>query len=111
MQAEAAAHGAPLDAVLYCPHAPEEQCSCRKPAPGLIAAAVAQSGIPVQESLVVGDDQRDLEAARRAGVAAALVRTGKGRRTEAAAGDAVLAVYDDLPQLARAIIGMSHEHT
>jgi D-glycero-D-manno-heptose 1,7-bisphosphate phosphatase len=111
MQADAAAHGAPLDAVLYCPHAPEERCSCRKPAPGLIAAAVAQSGIPVQESLVVGDDHRDLEAARRAGVAAALVRTGKGRRTEAAAGDAVLAVYDDLPQLARAIIGMSHEHT
>jgi D-glycero-D-manno-heptose 1,7-bisphosphate phosphatase len=110
MQAEAAAHGGALDAVLYCPHAPEEHCSCRKPAPGLIAAAVAHSGIPAQESIVVGDDQRDLEAARLAGVAAALVRTGKGRRTEAATGDAVVAVYDDLPQLARAILGMSHEH-
>ena len=111
MQAEAAAHGGALDAVLYCPHAPEEHCSCRKPAPGLIAAAVAQSGIPAQESIVVGDDQRDLEAARRAGVAAALVRTGKGRRTEVAAGEAVLTVYDDLRQLARAILGMGHEHT
>ncbi len=111
MQAEASAHGGQLDAVLYCPHAPEEHCSCRKPAPGLIAAAVARSGIPAQETIVVGDDQRDLEAARRAGVAAALVRTGKGRRTEEAMGDAAVPVYDDLPQLARAIAGVSHEHS
>ena len=105
MQADAAAHGGALDAVLYCPHAPQEQCSCRKPAPGLIAAAVARSGIPAEESIVVGDDQRDLEAARRAGVTAALVRTGKGRRTEQATGDPGVAVYDDLAQLARAIVG------
>ena len=109
MQSEAAAHGGALDAVLYCPHTPAEQCSCRKPAPGLITAAVVRSGIPVGESILVGDDQRDLEAARRAGVAAALVRTGKGRRTEALLGDVAVRVYDDLPQLARAIVGMSHD--
>jgi D-glycero-D-manno-heptose 1,7-bisphosphate phosphatase len=110
MQSEAAAHGGALDAVLYCPHAPAERCSCRKPAPGLIQAAVARSGIPASESIVVGDDERDLEAARRAGVSAVLLRTGKGRRTEEHLGAAV-PVYDDLPQLARAIIGMSHDHT
>jgi D-glycero-D-manno-heptose 1,7-bisphosphate phosphatase len=110
MQSEAAAHGGALDAVLYCPHAPEERCSCRKPAPGLIQAAVARSGIAANESIVVGDDERDLEAARRAGVAAALVRTGKGRRTEQLLGDAAVPAYDDLQQLARAIIGVSHEH-
>jgi D-glycero-D-manno-heptose 1,7-bisphosphate phosphatase len=109
MQAEAAAHGGGLDAVLYCPHSPEQQCSCRKPEPGLIVAAVARSAIPASESIMVGDDQRDLEAARRAGVAAALVRTGKGRRTEEVLQDAAVRVYDDLPQLARAIIGMSHD--
>ena len=110
MEAEAAAHGAALDAVLYCPHAPEERCSCRKPAPGLIEQAVARSGIAAGESLVVGDDERDLEAARRAGVAAALVRTGKGRRTEELMGNAAVPAYDDLAQLARAIAGMSHDH-
>jgi len=104
MQSEAAAHGGALDAVLYCPHAPEEQCSCRKPAPGLIQAAVARAGIAAGDSIVVGDDRRDLEAARRAGVAAALVRTGKGRRTEALLGDAAVPTYDDLRELARAIL-------
>jgi D-glycero-D-manno-heptose 1,7-bisphosphate phosphatase len=110
METEAATHGAAFDAVLYCPHAPEELCSCRKPAPGLIEEAVARSGIAASESLVVGDDRRDLEAAWRAGVPAALVRTGKGRRTEELMGNAAVPAYDDLPQLARAIVGMSHDH-
>jgi D-glycero-D-manno-heptose 1,7-bisphosphate phosphatase len=104
MRAEAAAHGGALDAVLYCPHAPEEQCACRKPAPGLIQEAVARSGIAATDSLVIGDDQRDLEAARLAGVPAALVRTGKGRRTEELMGHAAVPAYDDLSQLARAIV-------
>lgn len=111
MQSEAAAHGGSLDAILYCPHAPEEECSCRKPAPGLIQAALARSGIPANESIVVGDDERDLEAARRAGVAAVLVRTGKGRRTAGLTSNATVPTYDDLLQLARAITGMSHDHT
>ena len=104
MQREAAAHGAALDAVLYCPHTPEEQCSCRKPAPGLIEAAVARSGVAASDTIVVGDDRRDLEAAQRAGVVAALVRTGKGRRTEALLGNAAVPAYDDLRELARAIL-------
>jgi len=104
MQAEAAAHGGTIDAVLYCPHAPEERCSCRKPAPGLIQAAVAGSGIAASDTIVVGDDLRDLEAAERAGIAATLVRTGKGRRTEAMLGNAAVPAYDDLRELARAIL-------
>jgi D-glycero-D-manno-heptose 1,7-bisphosphate phosphatase len=104
MQAEAAASGGALDAVLFCPHAPEEHCLCRKPAPGLIQAAVARSGIAAPECLVVGDDRRDLEAARRAGVAAALVRTGKGRQTEELVAGGSIAAYDDLPQLAHAVV-------
>ncbi|HEV3180531.1 MAG TPA: HAD-IIIA family hydrolase [Steroidobacteraceae bacterium] len=103
MQAEASAHGGGLDAVLVCPHAHEAQCACRKPAPGLIQEAIARSGIAARESLVVGDDPRDLEAARRAGVAAALVRTGKGRQTEQLPRAAGVPVYDDLLQLARAL--------
>jgi D-glycero-D-manno-heptose 1,7-bisphosphate phosphatase len=109
MLAEAAAAGGALDALLVCPHPPEAGCACRKPAPGLIETAIAQSGILASETLVVGDDARDLEAAARAQVAAALVRTGKGRNTEArmgsprSAGPMVL-VYDDLAALARAIV-------
>ena len=104
MEAEAAAHGGALDAVLYCPHAPEELCSCRKPEPGLIREAIQRSDIAAADTIVVGDDRRDLDAAHRAGVAAALVRTGKGRVTEELLGDAAVPAYDDLRQLAHAIL-------
>jgi D-glycero-D-manno-heptose 1,7-bisphosphate phosphatase len=104
MRDEASRHGAALDAVLFCPHAPDDLCACRKPAPGLIHEALARSGIAAAESLVVGDDQRDLEAAARAGVRAALVRTGKGQKTEALLRGTEVPTYDDLPQLARAIL-------
>lgn len=105
MLADTVAAGGALDAVLCCLHAPDEGCACRKPAPGLIAQAVERSGIAADRTLVVGDDERDLRAAERAGVRAALVRTGKGRRTEGQlrAGDGT-AVYDDLAALAHAII-------
>jgi len=105
MKAEASEQGGALDAVLFCPHAPDEGCACRKPAPGLIQEAVSRSGIAASESLVVGDDQRDLEAAARAGVRAALVRTGKGRHTEARLYGAPVPIYEDLRELARAILG------
>ena len=96
-------HGAALDAVLFCPHAPGRRLRLSQARPGLIHEALARSGSQRRKSIVVGDDQRDLEAASRAGVRAVLVRTGKGRKTEtvATAGPRV-PTYDDLPQLARA---------
>ncbi|HXS26706.1 MAG TPA: HAD-IIIA family hydrolase [Steroidobacteraceae bacterium] len=104
MRAEAELAGGALDAVLCCPHAPDAGCPCRKPEPGLIREAIALSSISAEESLVIGDDDRDLQAAQHAGVLAALVRTGKGRATEAQLTDrSAVAVYDDLRALARAI--------
>ena len=104
MSREAAQHGAALDAIFFCPHSPEAGCDCRKPAPGLIQAALAGSGLTAAESILVGDDKRDLEAAARAGVRAALVRTGKGRKTEAALNGTHVPTYDDLPGFARALL-------
>jgi D-glycero-D-manno-heptose 1,7-bisphosphate phosphatase len=100
MLREASEHGGKLDALLVCPHAPDAGCSCRKPAPGLIEDAVARSGIPPADTLVVGDAHRDLEAAARAGVSAVLVRSGKGTKTEAALREAGIRIYDDVLALA-----------
>jgi len=110
MRAAAARGGGALAAVLVCHHAPEAQCNCRKPAPGLIQAAMALAGIEATATLVVGDDRRDLEAASRAGVSAALVRTGKGRQTEELLRGGGVAAYDDLEQLARALVAGNRIH-
>jgi D-glycero-D-manno-heptose 1,7-bisphosphate phosphatase len=110
MCSEAAAAGAKLDALFFCPHLPEANCRCRKPASGMIQAAVAVSRIPPVETLMVGDDQRDLDAARHAGVAAVLVRTGKGRRTEIKMREPAVLVFDDLGAIARALIAGTSFH-
>ncbi|HEX3835873.1 MAG TPA: HAD-IIIA family hydrolase [Steroidobacteraceae bacterium] len=112
MLAQAEAAGASISGVYFCPHAPAAHCDCRKPAPGLIRCAVQDSGLAAALTLVVGDDVRDVDAARAAGVAAALVRTGKGRRAAAQLqerGDSV-PVFDDLAQLAERLNSCSETH-
>lgn len=79
LRRQTAAAGASLDAILVCPHAPEDGCECRKPRPGLVVRAIEHSGIPAHQTLLIGDDLRDLEAGRAAGTHVALVCTGKGR--------------------------------
>jgi D-glycero-D-manno-heptose 1,7-bisphosphate phosphatase len=105
MTREAAAAGGAIDAIFCCTHAPGAGCDCRKPAPGLVTAAIRASGIDPGATLLVGDDHRDLDAGRSAGVAVALVRTGKGRATERALASARPPVYDDLASLAAAVAG------
>jgi D-glycero-D-manno-heptose 1,7-bisphosphate phosphatase len=103
MLGHAASTGGSIDAVFFCPHRPDEGCRCRKPAPGLIAAAIAQSGFSANETLVVGDDRRDIDAARRAGAHAALLRTGKGVHYESIAALWNIPVFDNLSALAASI--------
>jgi len=70
--------GGRIGAVFFCPHAPEDQCSCRKPLPGLYQQIGERFGVALGTVPVVGDSVRDLEAALAAGCPAHLVRTGKG---------------------------------
>ena len=77
------AQGARLDAVFHCPHHPTAghgpyalACDCRKPAPGLLLQAMAAWDIDREASLLIGDKESDLEAARRAGVRGALFTGG-----------------------------------
>lgn len=102
-----AAQGAPVAGVFHCPHHPKgklpqyaQDCSCRKPAPGLILQAIDALGLDAQASLLVGDKLSDLEAARAAGVGKAYLVTGKeGEEDAPTAGDGPPdGVFDSLAQ-------------
>ena len=56
--------GARVDAVYYCPHTPDQQCSCRKPLPGLLEAAAQDWRLDLTRSVLIGDSESDLQAAR-----------------------------------------------
>ncbi|MDA8432353.1 MAG: lipopolysaccharide heptosyltransferase II [Nitrospiraceae bacterium] len=66
-----------FDAFYYCPHHPEEHCSCRKPEPGLLHRARVEQGIDLKGSYVVGDKEIDMVLAKTVGARGILVRTGK----------------------------------
>ena len=71
--------GGRIDGVFTCPHAPAENCDCRKPQPGLIYQATRALELDLTRSILIGDALNDLEAARAAGIPRyALVLTGRG---------------------------------
>jgi len=100
--------GALIDAVLYCPHAPEEGCACRKPQPGLLIEAGRRLGVAPAETCVIGDWVDDIAAARAAGCPIPiLVLTGRGRRAlplARAAGLSPFLTARDLLAAAQAIV-------
>lgn len=69
--------GGRIEAVLYCPHRPEENCDCRKPQPGLIKQAEHHYGARTAGSWLVGDHQHDIEAGEQAGCRPILVLSGR----------------------------------
>ncbi len=75
-----AAVGGRVDAIFYCPHGPEESCSCRKPLPGLFEQISARFGVPLKGVPTAGDTLRDLQAGAAAGCEPHLVLTGKSAR-------------------------------
>ena len=91
----------PLDAWLFCPHAPDDGCDCRKPAPGLVRRAAERLGVPPERCVVIGDIGADVEAARAAGARAVLVPTPRTRPEEVAAAPAVA---PDLPTAIRMVL-------
>jgi D-glycero-D-manno-heptose 1,7-bisphosphate phosphatase len=75
MKAQFEAAGAPIAGVYFCPHHPTEAvgdfrrpCDCRKPAPGMLLTAARDLGLDLGTSVLFGDKESDLLAARAAGV-------------------------------------------
>lgn len=55
--------------VYYCPHHPlHSQCLCRKPGNLMLQKAIAKYGISISQSFMIGDTERDIEAAQKTGV-------------------------------------------
>ena len=100
------AAGGHIARVVVCPHGPDDGCDCRKPRPGMLLELARHFDTTLAGVPVIGDALRDLEAAAAVGARPILVRTGKGRGTEAALPERFTAVpvYDDLAAAARALI-------
>jgi D-glycero-D-manno-heptose 1,7-bisphosphate phosphatase len=106
MRRELAVYSGRLDAIYHCPH-DRGQCSCRKPATGMLEQArLEHPGLDLSRSVLVGDSLSDLECGAAAGCQVILV--GSGQRTAEIANQArqqgisLLAVCDSLIQVVAA---------
>ena len=80
LKQELAKHAAKWDAVYCCPHASEDNCSCRKPLPGMVLQAQKDFDLDLSQSYLIGDvGAWDMVLARSVGCRAILVRTGLGK--------------------------------
>lgn len=79
LQTLVAEQGACIDAIFYCPHAPEDNCNCRKPRTGLLDALETEFDADLSASWLVGDQLKDLQLALQKNCNPVLVLTGKGK--------------------------------
>jgi histidinol-phosphate phosphatase family protein len=72
----------PFDAWQICVHDEADGCRCRKPAPGMVAAAADALGVDTTRCVLIGDTGGDVNAALSASADAVLVPTGRTRSQE-----------------------------
>jgi len=72
--------GGRVEAIFYCPHAPDQACHCRKPLPGLFEQIGERYGVSLKGVPTVGDSARDIIAGASVGCEPHLVLTGKGAK-------------------------------
>ena len=73
---ELGARGIRISKIYFCPHSLGEQCSCRKPATGMITRAMRDFGTAPEQTFLIGDSDEDMQAATDAGCRP--VRAGEG---------------------------------
>ena len=50
----------------YCPHFPDENCTCRKPKSGMFFEARDKHGVDLSEMYMIGDNPSDMQAGKAA---------------------------------------------
>jgi D-glycero-D-manno-heptose 1,7-bisphosphate phosphatase len=90
----------PIDAVKVCYHTDAENCTCRKPRPGMILEAVRELGVEIGKSFLVGDRWRDVEAAHAAGCQALFIDYGYSEKLP----DKPYLAVNSLPEAAQFIL-------
>lgn len=79
MKRELAAAGARVDGIYYCPHIRDDNCTCRKPIPGMLEQAAREHSLDLATSILVSDRYDDISMGQSVGCRSILVLSGYGR--------------------------------
>lgn len=97
-----------VDHIFYCTDTTVEPNKRRKPAPGMVLEAMQHFKAHPNNTLMIGDALRDVQAAQAAGCQAILVKTGKGQQTllENFSSLDNVKIYDDLYYAVQGVINV-----
>lgn len=93
-----------IEKTYFCPHTPEENCSCRKPSITFIKQAEKEFNLNLKESFVIGDHPHDIELGKNANCKTIYLLTGHGKRHKKEIKDKPDFIADNLLEAARWII-------
>jgi len=91
----------PIDDIKVCGHVDEDDCSCRKPRPGMLLEAARDWSIDLYRSFIVGDRWRDVSAGKAAGCKTIFVDYGYAEELA----DRPDFVVTSLPEAVKIILG------
>jgi D-glycero-D-manno-heptose 1,7-bisphosphate phosphatase len=74
MKKDAIKAGGQIESIYVCKCNWDDGCDCRKPKPGMIYNAQYDNDFILSETYLLGDDERDMEAAKKAGCKGILIR-------------------------------------
>ena len=72
--------GVQIEGIAYCPHAPTENCNCRKPLHKMGLQIMKGYKLDPKKCFMIGEKKSDMHFAKNIGVEGILVLTGNGRK-------------------------------
>ncbi len=96
--------GGTIEAIYYCPHAPTDNCDCRKPKPGLLKQFAKENNVSLRNIYFIGDKLSDIQAALAANAKPMLVKTVREQDLLKNNPDINCPIFKDLYDAAKFII-------
>lgn len=96
------AQALPVDDILACRHDNADACACRKPKPGLVFELAERHGVDLTRSWMIGDQDRDIDCGRAAGLRTVLLRRAYNSGVQSGADHVVETLSQTSPLIVRA---------
>ncbi|XPV67620.1 MAG: D-glycero-beta-D-manno-heptose 1,7-bisphosphate 7-phosphatase [Halarcobacter sp.] len=93
-------NGVKISQVEFCPHVPEDNCSCRKPKTGMIDNILKNFSIDLENSWLIGDKSSDIKCAINANIKNTIqVKTGHSFDEKKSLANYVCQSIKDVPEI------------
>lgn len=100
MMDEFSKKGVIIEKLYFCPHGPNDNCSCRKPKTGMIDDALKEFDIDLGKSILIGDKISDIKCAKNAKIGlSVIVKSGHSFDEKEVNADFIIDSIKDIPNI------------